>query len=137
MERLDYSLRKAELDLCFLCKYKVNNVVPKFLNFRMANNHLKYSSTYEQCQSNILREENRQKKSTVQNLQKEFSSLKAPLQNELILIEFAHVSTLFFGINYKILKSKSLVQWEIFYKLVHKNKTENDLEKVIFNFSKY
>ena len=43
----------------------------------------------------------------------------------------------FFGINYKILKSKSLVQWEIFYKLVHKNKTENDLEKVIFNFSKY
>ena len=47
------------------------------------------------------------------------------------------VSTLFFGINDKVLKSKSLVQQKKLYKLVHKNKTENDPRKVIFNFSKY
>ena len=40
---------------------------------------------------------------------------------------------LFFGINDKILKSKNLVQ----QKLVHENKTDNDPEKAIFNFSKY
>ena len=58
------------------------------------------------------------------------------LQNELNLIDFAHVSTLFFGINDKILKSKSSVQQKKFYKL-QESKTENDPEKVIFNFSKY
>ena len=41
---------------------------------------------------------------------KVFSSLKVSLQNELNLIDFLHVSTLYFGINDKILKSKSLVQ---------------------------
>ena len=59
------------------------------------------------------------------------------LQNELNLIEFAHVSTLFFGINDKILKSKNSVQQKKFYKLLQESKIENDPEKVIFNFSKY
>ena len=86
MEKLDYRLRKAELDLEFLCKCNDNNVVPKFLNFGDANNHLKFSTTYKQCQSNLLREEIRQKKSTVRILQKEFTSLRASLQNELNLV---------------------------------------------------
>ena len=53
------------------------------------------------------------------------------------MFDFAHVSTLFFGMNDKILKSKSLVQQKKFYKNVHENKTDNDSEKVIFNCSKY
>ena len=80
MEKLDYRLCKAELDLEFLCKCNDNNVIPKFLNFRVANNHLTFSTTYKQCQSNLLNEEIGQKKSTVQILQKEFTSLKSSLQ---------------------------------------------------------
>ena len=59
------------------------------------------------------------------------------LQSELNLIDFAYVRTLFFRINDKILKSKSSVQQKKFYKLLQESKTENDPEKVIFNFSKY
>ena len=65
LDRLDYRLRKSELDLEYLCKCNENNVVPKFLNSRVANNHLKYSSTYKQCQSNLLRKEICHKNSTV------------------------------------------------------------------------
>ena len=90
LEKLDYRLRKAELGLQYLCKCDDNNVIPNFLNFRLANSHLKYSSTYRLCQLNILREEIRQKKSTLINLQKEFSSFKVSLQNKLNLIDFAH-----------------------------------------------
>ena len=61
------------------------------LSFRIANNHLKFFTTYKQCQSNLLREEICQKKCTVQTLQKEFTPLKSSLQNELNLIDFAHV----------------------------------------------
>ena len=46
-----------------------NNVIPRFLNCHVANNHLKFS-TIKQCQSNLLGEEIRQKKSTVRILQK-------------------------------------------------------------------
>ena len=84
-----------------------------------------------------MREEIRQKKSTLRSLQKEFISLKVSLQNELNLIDLAQVSTLFFGINDKILKSNSSVQQKKFYKLLHESKAENDPKKVIFNFSKY
>ena len=129
LEKLDYRLRKAELDLEFLCKCNDNNVIPKFLNFRVANNHLKFSTTYKQCQSNLLREEIRQKKSTVRILQKEFTCLKASLQNVLNLIDFAHVSTLFLGIN-EILKSKSLVVKTI----VHMQKSMSNL---LFQFRGY
>ena len=114
-----------------------SNVTPNFLNFRLANSHLEYSSTYRLCQSNLLTEEIRQKKSTLRSLQKECSSLKVSLQNELNLIDFAHVSILFSGVNDKILKSKSLVQQKKFYKLLKESKTEKDPEEVIFNFSKY
>ena len=42
MEKLDYHLRKAELDLQFLCKCDVNNVTPNFLKIRLANSNFKY-----------------------------------------------------------------------------------------------
>ena len=118
LEKVDYRLCKTELDLQFLCKCDDNNVIPNFLNFRLANSHLKYSSTYKVCQLNLLREEIRQKKFTLRSLQKEFSSLEVSLQNELNLIDFAHVSTLFFGINDRILKSKSSVQQKKFRRYV-------------------
>ena len=73
----------------------------------------------------------------IRSLQKEFSSLKVSLQNELNLNDFAHVSTLFFRINHKILKPKSSVQQKKFYKLLQESKTESDHEKVIFKFSNY
>ena len=80
LEKLDYRLCKAALDLQFLCKCVDNNVMPNFLNFRLANSHLKYSSTYRLCHLNLLREEIRQKKSALRSLQEEFSSLKVSLQ---------------------------------------------------------
>ena len=52
------------------------------------------------------------------------------------MINFAQVSTLFFGINDKILKSKSSVQQKKLYKPLQENMTENDPEKVISSFSK-
>ena len=107
LDKLFYRLGKAELDLQFSCKCDYNNVIPNFLNFPLANSHLKYSSTYKLCQLNLLTQEIRLAKSTLRSLQKEFGPLKVSLQNELNLIHFAHVSTPFFGIDDKILKSKS------------------------------
>ena len=53
-EKIDYHLRKAELDLGFLVKCKHNNVIPKFLNFRLANRSLRHSLIYAHCLPNLL-----------------------------------------------------------------------------------
>ena len=42
-EKLDHKLRKVQLDLVFLCKCKNSDVIPKFLNFLLANKKLQDS----------------------------------------------------------------------------------------------
>ena len=39
-EKLDYKLRKVQLDLDFLSNCKDNDIIPNFLNFRLANKKL-------------------------------------------------------------------------------------------------
>ena len=60
-EKTDYRLRKAEPDLEFLVKCRDNNVIPKILNFSLANRSLRFSLTYAHCQSDLLLEEIRLK----------------------------------------------------------------------------
>ena len=50
-----------------------------WIYFILVNSHYKYSSAYKFCQPNLLREEIRQKRSTVRILQKGFRSLKVIL----------------------------------------------------------
>ena len=53
-EKLDYKLRKVQLDLDFLCKCMDSDVFPKFLNFHLANKKLQDSLTSKNCQHNLL-----------------------------------------------------------------------------------
>ena len=53
-EKLDYKLRKVQLDLDFLCKCMDSDVLPKFLNFNLANKKLYNSLTSKNCQRNLL-----------------------------------------------------------------------------------
>ena len=76
-EKIDYRLRKAELHLEFFVKFRDNNVIPKFLNFRLAKRSLRFSLTYAHCKSNLLLEEIRLKKSNVRVLKKEFDNLRS------------------------------------------------------------
>ena len=82
-QKIDYRLRKGELDLEFLVKCRDNNLIPKFLAFRLANRSLRVSLTYAHCQSNLLLEEIRLKKSNVRVLRKEFDNLRSSLQQQI------------------------------------------------------
>ena len=79
-EKIDHRLRKAEFDLEFLVKCSDNNLIPKFLNFRLANTSLRFSLTYAHCESNLLLEEIRLNKSNFRVLRIEFDILRSSLQ---------------------------------------------------------
>ena len=70
VEKLDYRLRKAELDLEFLLRCRDSNVMPNFLNFLVSSHYLKASLTYRQYQLKLLQEEIRHKKSDIRVLKK-------------------------------------------------------------------
>ena len=130
-------MQKAQIDLEFLVNCTNNSVVPKFLNFCVANKSLKSSRTYHQCQLSLLQEEIRQKKSNIRVLLKEFDFLHSTLQAEISLIDFAHVRSLFLGHKDEVLKQKSTIQQKKFNNLVKDMKPQHDPEKITFNYSNY
>ena len=137
LEKFDYRLRKAQIDLEFLVNSSNNSVVPKFLNFRVATKSLKSSRTYQQCQLSLFNEEICQKKSIIILLLKQFEFLHSTLQAEIRFIEFAHVRSLYFGHNDKVLKQKSTIQQKKSNNLLKDKKPQHDPEKIIFNHSSY
>ena len=135
--KIEYLLRKAELDLEFLLRCRDSNVLLNFLYFRVSSQYLKAFLTYRQCQLKLLQEEIRHKKSDIRVLKKEFNSSHSSLQHEISFIDFAHVSSLFLRSNNRILASKSAIQQKMLCNLVKSSISMHDPSKVIFNFSKY
>ena len=134
-KKLDYRLRKGELDLEFLLWCRDCNVVkPIFLNFHVSSQSLKVSLTYRQCQLKLLQEEIHHKKSDIRVLKKEFNSSHASLQNEINFIKFAPVSSLFLRSNNRILALKSATQQKKLRKIVKSNISVQDLSNIILIF---
>ena len=75
-EKIDYKLRKCKLDIIFLESCLENKIIPKCMNFRVSNLHLKTSRAYFSCQWKLLREEISVKKSKVKTSKKDLIELK-------------------------------------------------------------
>ena len=56
-ERLDYQVRKCQLDIEFMNTCHKYSVIPNFLQFRVTNKTLKDSLSYSRCQQLLLNEE--------------------------------------------------------------------------------
>ena len=90
-EKLDFKIRKNEANLDFLQSCQQNNLIPKFLNFKVASSSLRFSRMYEQCQKQLLKQEIKEKVSIISKQKKEFAALKKLIKNKLSIIDFAHI----------------------------------------------
>ena len=109
-EKLEYKLRQVQLDLDFLTNCKDDNIIPNFLNFRLANKKLQDSFSYKTCQHNLLLTEINLKRSRLRVLKNEFCLLHNELKSVLNCIDFAHICSLFLSSNDVILKSHDSIQ---------------------------
>ena len=103
-QRYTVDKRKCMLDIVFLETCLENKIIPKFLNFRVSNLHLKTSRAYHSCQMKLLREEISVKKSKVKTFEKDFIVLKRKLRETLGIIDYTHICCLFLNKNDKKLK---------------------------------
>ena len=94
-EILDYKVCKNQCDLEFLKFCQENCLTPKFLNFKLANRNLRYSDSFKQCQSLLLKEEIKTKVSMLTRQKKEFDEVKSAIQSKVSILDFAHVSCFF------------------------------------------
>ena len=100
-EKLDFKHRKAALDLQFLKTCQEFKVTPKFLQFRVANDSLKQSQTYQTCKKRLLLEEIRIKKKNLKTLVRELSVVKEELLRSISFLDVNHVFNLIVSSNEK------------------------------------
>ena len=106
-EKLHFKIQKNETDLDFLQSCQQNNLIPKFLNFKVASSSLGFSRTYKQCQRQLLKQEIKEKISIISKQKKESTAFKKLIKNKLSIIDFAHICCLFLvGNDKKITKVK-------------------------------
>ena len=135
-EKLDYKLRKVQLDLDFLTNFEDNDIIPNFLNFRLANKKLQDSFSDKICRHNLLLREINLKRSRLRVLKNEFYLLHNELKSVLNCIDFAHVCSFFLSSNDVILKSHDSIQQKKFIVLLRKQQPKHDPDRVIYNYSK-
>ena len=110
-EKLNFKHRKATLDLQFLKTCQEFKVTPKFLQFRVANDSLGQSQTYQTCKKRLLLEEIRIKKKNLKTLVRELSAVKKELLRSISFLDFNHVLNLIVSSNEKsILKCRHVQQ---------------------------
>ena len=72
----DYKLQKGHPDLRFLLEFKKNNLISKFLQFKVANRHLRNSIVYKKCQIKQLEKEFRAKRKRINILEKDTNRIR-------------------------------------------------------------
>ena len=108
-EKNDYKLRKGHLDLRFLLECKKSNLIPKFLQFKLAKRHLYNSVVYKKFQIKLLEEEIRANRKRINILEKDTKRVKEELQGTLSCLDFSYICSLFLVAN-----DKSILHHDIF-----------------------
>ena len=133
LEKLDFKHKKVQLDLEFLQTCKKNNIIPKFLRFKLANRQLSLSHAYNICQRRLLNEEISNNHNLVRTLTFNLRYLKNDLKCVLNIIDLAHVITVLKVRKVQGKKISKLCSDNFYYESV----TSRDPEKVLFNFSNH
>ena len=128
-EKSSYKLRKGHL-------------IPKFLQYKLANRHLHNSVVYKKYQIKLLEEEIRAKWKRINILEKDTKRIREQLQGTLSCLDFSYICSLFLLANGKsnlhhgnIQKRKLKNLLGILLKEVIN--ASHDPNKVIFNFFSY
>ena len=139
-ERFDFKYRKALLNLEFLQSCKKEKLIPKFLQFKVANKRLKSSEAYLSCERSLLNQEMSIKYKTIRALNNKITSMKNDLYNEMSFIDYVHFITKVLVSNdkniYKIRKNQGNKLHNLcLNNSYHNSVTSHDPDRVAFNFS--
>ena len=139
LEKLDFKIRKNELDMEFLQICLENNLTLKFLNFKLTNSLLRSSKAYRECQTKLLKEELSNKRTNLRTKRNDIKKIKDELVRTLSLVDYTHIISLFTKSNDAVLTKCQDGHKKKLYDLGYfeRDKDVNDPDQVIHNFSSY
>ncbi len=135
---MDLKLQKAKLDLEFLRNCQEHGLIPHFLDFRLANSHLRHSDAYFSAQRKFLLVEIKSKRSSIRVLENQLLCVSNQLRDSISGLDFIHTASKFASTIHKLIHRQQQIQHRKFNRLLkEKAGTANDPEKVIHNLSSH
>ena len=139
LEKIDFKLKKAILDLDFLISCRKNSVFPKFLQFKVS---IKNNLELQRHTFLVKNQEVNNKQKVVKILQEKVIEVENSLNCKMSYIDYVHVRNTFLVSNNKNISKVKETQDKKLCNLLLKNVCKNsdtcqDTDKVIFNFSSY
>ena len=137
LEKLRKKRDKILLDIDFLENCLKNDVIPKFLYFKLANNRLRSSKTYREIQLKLLRSEINYHKTELRNVNCELSIITLQFKQTLPWYDYLYVNGKLADICNKEIKTIKKRQRKKLNKLLQSRKSTQsfDPDKLIYNFS--
>ena len=137
---LTSKLEKLLLALDFLQSCKKEKVIPKLLQFKVANKRLESSEAYLICQRRLLKQEISIKYKTIRTLYNKIAATKISVHNQTCFIAYVHVVTKFLELNDKNICQIRMNQSKKLHNLYLNNSYHNSgishhPDKMVFNFS--
>ena len=139
LEKIDFKLKKAILDLDFLISCRKNSVFPKFLQFKVS---IKNNLELQRHTFLVKNQEVNNKQKVVKILHEKVIEVENSLNCKMSYIDYVHVCNTFLVSNNKNISKVKETQDKKLCNLLLKNVCKNsdtcqDTDKVIFNFSSY
>ena len=136
-EKVDFKLRKIKLDIEFLNNCLAKNVIPKFLQFRLASKNSR-PKEYQKYQLIMLKDEIKHKETLFHSTEKQFFLQKKVVQDLLSVMDFAHICSIYLCGNDNRLNAVSQIHDKKLFNLLNDVTLDgHNPEKVIHNFSSY
>ena len=89
LKKLHYKVNNAKLDLEFLGKCKAYTIIPKFLYFKLHNQNIRNSKTYQSCQFKLLNFEINNKNCLLKQHVIEFDQAYFNFRNTVSYLDFS------------------------------------------------
>ena len=137
-EKLDKKHHKLILDIKFLQSCLDHGLIPKFLHFKVANQHLRRSTTYETCRRKLLTKELQLKRNQLKTTETKLKNTIKDLKTAVRYVDFIHLTSLITNNSIKATLRSEIIQNRKLEKLKQEYLSESiNPDTVIFNYSSY
>ena len=137
-EKNDHKIKKTQLDMNFLSSCKFYGVIPKFLNFKLANSRLHSSLMYTKCRRRLLSVGLANKNKHLKKLQEKHLAFLQELRSTFSWFDCNHLISFANSSNHKSLRRVEFTQNRKLENLKREYLASGiNPEKVIFNYSSY
>ena len=135
-EKLDFKLKKANLDLDFLQICKRHETIPKFLHFKVHNYNVPSTTFYKSFQFRLLDFEIKHKTNLIKRTETKLETARTDLKNKISHLDFIILNNRLLTSNETKSRRSKIIQEKKLLNLGISPFANVDLNKVITNLSK-